>query len=122
VSGPALWAGVALLSGAGALARYLADGALTRRARGRLPWGTAAVNLTGALALGTLAGLGTSRGVSMLLGTALVGSYTTFSTWMLETMLLAEDGRDRAALANVAGQTAAGVALAAGGWALGAAL
>jgi CrcB protein len=36
-----------------------------------------------------------------LLGTALLGAYTTFSTWMLESHRLGEDGRVRLGWANV---------------------
>jgi CrcB protein len=122
VSGPALWVWVAVLSGAGAILRFVVDAAISPRLGGRFPYGTLLVNLTGAFALGVLTGLGVSHGVSLLVGAALVGSYSTFSTWMLETLLLAEDGRSAAAAVNVLAQAAAGVALAAAGWALGAAL
>jgi CrcB protein len=36
-----------------------------------------------------------------LLGTGLLGAYTTFSTWMLESHRLGEDGRLRLGWANV---------------------
>jgi CrcB protein len=122
VSGIALWVGVVSLNGAGALARFLIDATVSRRLGGRLPMGTAVVNLSGALALGVLTGLATTHGLSLLLGTALVGSYTTFSTWLFETLMLTEDGRTAAAIANVVGQSILGLVLAAAGWALGAAL
>lgn len=122
MSGPALWLAVAALSGTGALTRFFVDAGLSPRLGGRFPFGTLAVNLTGSLALGIVTGLVTTHGLSLLLGAALVGSYTTFSTWMLETLLLTENGRNAAALANLAGQTALGLALAAAGWAIGAAL
>ena len=122
MSGPSLWAGVALLSAAGALLRYLVDTGVTLRAGGRFPAGTAVVNLSGALLLGVLTGVAADRGVSLLLGAALIGSYTTFSTLMFETLALAEDGRGRAAFANVALQTAAGIGVSALGWVVGAAL
>lgn len=122
MSGAPLWIGVALLSGIGALGRFVVDAGLTPRLGGRFPYGTLTVNLSGALALGVLTGLGTSHGLTVLPGAALIGSYTTFSTWIFETLLLTEDGRNAAALVNLLGQTAAGIALAAAGWALGAAL
>lgn len=122
MSGPMLWAGVLAFSGAGALARFLVDAAISPRAGGRLPWGTMVVNLTGAFALGVVTGLALRHGTSLLFGTALLGSYTTFSTWMLETLLLTEDGRHTSAAVNVLAQTAAGIVLAAAGWGLGAAL
>jgi len=122
VSGPALWAAVLVFSGAGALARFLLDATISPRLAGRLPWGTLVVNLTGTFALGVVTGLSLRHDTGLLLGTALLGSYTTFSTWMLESLLLTEDGRNGTAVANVIAQTAAGIALAAAGWGLGAAL
>lgn len=122
MSGAVLWIGVLLLSGSGALARFWVDSAVSPRLGGRLPYGTLAVNLSGAFALGVVTGLGVAHGLALLVGTALLGSYTTFSTWMLETLLLTEDGRNRAAVVNLLAQTAAGIALAALGWWLGAAL
>ena len=50
------------------------------------------VNLTGAALLGLLVGLGFTGDRLLLAGTATLGSYTTFSTWMLETQRLVEDG------------------------------
>ena len=60
-----------------------------------------AVNLSGALVLGFLSGLTLSPHLALLAGTAFVGSYTTFSTWMLETQRLAEERQLRPALANI---------------------
>ena len=122
MSGAGLWAAVAGLSAAGAVARYLVDALVTARSRRSLPLGTAVVNLSGAFALGVVTGLGAGHGVTLLMGTALVGSYTTFSTWMLEALTLAETGRGRAAAVTVLGQAATGVPLAALGWWLGASL
>ena len=77
------------------------------------PVGTLAVNLSGAVILGLLTGLALDHGQALLAGTAAVGSYTTFSTWMLETQRLAEERQHGKALANVALSLAAGVAAAA---------
>jgi CrcB protein len=120
VSGPALWAGIAAASALGAVLRFWLDGLVSRRVAGRLPAGTLAVNLSGAVALGLLAGAGVGHGAYAILGVGLVGSYTTFSTWMLESLWLAEDGRSGIAAANVALQLALGLAAAAGGFAIGA--
>jgi CrcB protein len=117
-----VWVGVALLGGIGALARFLLDGAVSRRAGGAFPWGTLAVNLSGALVLGLLVGLTLDDDALLLAGTALLGSYTTFSTWMFESHRLAEDGRGPAAGANLAGSLLLGLAGAALGRALGRAL
>ena len=122
VSGPALWTGIAGASALGAVLRFWLDGLVSRRVAGRLPAGTAVVNLSGAVVLGLLAGAGVGGSAYAVLGVGLVGSYTTFSTWMLESLWLAEDGRSGAAAANVALQLGLGLAAAAGGWAIGAAL
>lgn len=45
-------------------------------------------------------------------GTAFVGAYTTFSTWMLETQRLGEERQLRAALANIVVSVALGGAAA----------
>jgi fluoride exporter len=57
----------------------------------------------------------------LLTGAATLGSYTTFSTWMLESHRLAEDGELGLAAANLVVSLLAGVAAAAAGWALGSA-
>jgi len=49
----------------------------------------------------------------LLAGTATVGSYTTFSTWMLETQRLTEERQHSKAAVNVAASLAAGMAAAA---------
>ena len=66
-----------------------------------MPYGTLVVNVTGAFALGLL-------GNNFVLGTGFVGAYTTFSTWMLESHGLSR----RAALANILGSLALGLAAA----------
>jgi CrcB protein len=93
--------GIGLLGGAGAIGRFLLDAAVTARAGGRFPWGTLAVNLSGALALGVLVGAAASGDGLRLAGTGLLGAYTTFSTWVFESHRLAEDGRLRLGLANL---------------------
>jgi CrcB protein len=97
----AVWVGIALLGGCGAVARFGLTLAITDRLRPRLPLGTLAVNLSGAFLLGVLAGSAAGDDARLLLGAAAIGSYTTFSTWMLETQRLGERGRRRAAVANV---------------------
>jgi CrcB protein len=119
---PAVWAGVAVLGGAGALARFHLDAFVQLRTGTEFPFGTLAVNLVGSLVLGVLAGASVGGDALLLAGTALIGSFTTFSTWMLETERLAEDGERRVALANLVVPLVAGLAAAAGGWAIGAAL
>jgi CrcB protein len=117
-----VWAGVVALGGCGAVLRFLVDGAVSARLGRSFPWGILLVNVSGAAALGLLGGLALDRTAALLAGTALLGSYTTFSTWMADTHRLGEDRRVGAAVVNVASSLVAGVAAAALGHALGAAL
>jgi CrcB protein len=112
------WVGVGVLGGLGAVLRFLLDGAVGSRSRVDLPVGTLAVNVSGALLLGVVAGSGLDGDALLLAGTATLGSYTTFSTWMLETHRLAEDGRSYAAVVNVVVSVALGLAAVAMGRAL----
>lgn len=110
------WVAVALVGGVGALARFWVDGAVSRRIggwSGGFPVGTLAVNLTGAVALGALVGAGLHGDARLIAGTGLLGSYTTFSTWMLESHRLGEDGRRLALAANLGLSLALGLAAAA---------
>ena len=100
---------VGLLGGAGAVARFVLDDAVSSRLNGDFPSGTLAVNLSGSLLLGVLAGAGLDREADQLLAVGLLGSYTTFSTWMLESHRLGEDGRLLLAAANLAGSLVLGV-------------
>jgi fluoride exporter len=96
-----IWVGVVLAGGVGAVLRFLVDRAVARRAARSFPFGTLAVNISGAALLGLLGGLALSRHAALLAGTAFVGSYTTFSTWMLETQRLSEERQVRNAVANI---------------------
>ena len=115
-------AGVGLLGGAGAIARFLLDGAVASRVASAFPFGTLAVNLTGALALGVLHGAGVGGDALRLAGTGLIGAYTTFSTWELESHRLGEAGRLRLGAVNVLVSVALGLACVWLGDRLGAAL
>ena len=115
----ALWLAVGVLGGLGALARFLLDALVSSAGGARFPLGTLLVNLSGALALGLLVGLALSGDAYLLTGTAVIGSYTTFSTWMLESYRLAEDGLRWLLWANVALSLVLGVGAAALGRLLG---
>lgn len=108
-----IWVGVVLAGGVGAVLRFLVDGAVGRRMAKSFPFGTLAVNISGATLLGLLGALSLNRYAALLAGTAFVGSYTTFSTWMLETQRLDEERQHGKALANVILSLVAGVAAAA---------
>lgn len=115
------WAGLVVLGGTGAVLRFQIDDWVGRRLGGELPWGTFAVNVAGTFALGLLTGARVADGVLFVVGTGLLGSYTTFSTWMFETHRLAEDGESGNAWLNVVLSLAAGLGAAALGWWIGSA-
>ena len=114
--------GVGVLGGIGAIARFVFDGAVSDRAGRGFPFGTLAVNLTGAFALGTLGALALGADADRLIGTGLIGAYTTFSTWALESHRLGEGGRAGLGALNLIGSLALGLAAAWLGQRLGAAL
>jgi CrcB protein len=116
------WVGVGVLAMAGALARYTVGTAVQQRARSPFPAGTLAINTSGSLALGILAGAGLAGWPLRLAGAALLGSYTTFSTWIVDSGELLQRGARREAALNVVGSLALGLAAVALGWALGTAL
>jgi CrcB protein len=105
---------VALGGAAGAVARYVVDGWVSERTGGTFPWGTLAVNLTGSFVLGLLFALAIEgnvlpagiRGPVMI---GFIGAYTTFSTLMLESWRLWEDGAAGLALANAGGSAVLGL-------------
>jgi CrcB protein len=113
-----LW--VAAGGAVGSVLRYLISDALDRRAA---PWGTILVNLLGSLALGVLVGWFARRGadsvIRIAVGVGLLGGFTTFSSWAVETIALWDAGKITAAVTNVvvslvAGLLAAGIGLAVG--------
>jgi CrcB protein len=96
----AVLCGIGLVGGLGAIARFLLDGAVEGRAGRTFPWGTLTVNLTGSIALGLLVGAAVDGDAYRLAGTGLVGAFTTFSTWALESHRLGEDGQLRLGILN----------------------
>ena len=118
---------VALGAAGGAPARWWVDRAVTRAldrrgTGGGLPWGTLTVNVVGSLLLGIVAGLTVRLGtdvVALLVGTGFCGAFTTFSTFAVETVRLADAGRGRDAALHVVGSVVLGLAVAAAGFAAG---
>jgi CrcB protein len=105
---------VALAGAAGAVARYLVDDAVSRRAR--TPAGTLVVNITGCLLLGLVVGR-TTGNARAVLGTGFLGAYTTFSAYAVQVVALAASERTKAASYAI-GSILAGTAAAAVGVAL----
>ena len=113
------WATVALLGALGALARFEAGARIARLRPGDFPWGTFAINLSGGFALGVLVGLEVADAPRLTIGVGMLGSYTTFSTWMVEAQRLGEDGEWALMWLYLLGSMGAGLAAAGGGWLLG---
>jgi CrcB protein len=116
----AVWIAVAGLGAVGSIARFAVYALLRAGSLRALPLATLAVNTSGSLVLGLLSGLAVHGTALVLAGTATLGSYTTFSTWMLESYGLAEDVAVRAAIINVALSLIIGLGAAAAGHAIGA--
>jgi CrcB protein len=91
------------------VARALLTHFINVRAGRAFPYGTLAVNLSGAIVLGVIAGSGLSGDALRIVGIGLVGAYTTFSTWMLETQHANALGHRGRAIANIAVSVAAGL-------------
>src|SRR5262249_18513688 len=104
--------GIALFGGAGAVGRFLLDGAVTAWVGRAFPYGTLAVNLTGALTLGLLHGAGVGGDVLRLVGGGVLGADTTLHTRTFGSHRRAEDGRLRHGAVNLGVSLVLGVACA----------
>ena len=108
---------VALAGGVGAATRLLVDGVITGRTSGRLPWGTAVINVVGSFLLGLV--VATDPRGAAIMGTGFLGGFTTFSTASFETARLALDRRSWSAAGYGLGVLALAVGAASAGFALG---
>jgi CrcB protein len=95
------WIAVGLLGGVAAAARFAIDAEVATRAQSPFPLGILAVNLAGALALGVVAGAALHGEALVIVAGGGIGSFTTFSTWILDSHRLREDGLARAAWLNI---------------------
>ena len=107
-----MWTAVPLIGGTGSVLRFLVDRTVAERFARAFPLGTLTVNITGAAILGIFTGLALAGDAALLAGTAAVGSYTTFSTWMLETRLLTAERQLWIAATNILASVILGVAAA----------
>ena len=121
-----LFVEVAVAGGIGAALRFVVDGLVRSKARSLFPWGTAIINMTGSLILGILTGLTVSAVLPapwvLVLGTGIMGGYTTFSTASIETVRLLQEREYVMALTNGLGVLVACVAFGFGGLWLGSAV
>ncbi|WP_413601663.1 fluoride efflux transporter FluC [Curtobacterium sp. Curtsp57] len=113
---------VAVSGGVGAALRFLLDGLVKARISG-FPLGTVVINVSGSLVLGLLTGLGQAGTLALpavaILGTGMMGGYTTFSTASVETVQLLRSGKTRLAVLNGLGMLVVSVGAAALGLLLG---
>jgi CrcB protein len=98
---------VALGGAIGSVGRYLLAGWVGRQLGAEFPWGTLAVNVIGGLAMGLLIEVtaqswSVSPAIRAFLAVGVLGGFTTFSAFSLETVALFERGEHAAALAYVA--------------------
>ncbi|HEX4668822.1 MAG TPA: fluoride efflux transporter CrcB [Solirubrobacterales bacterium] len=111
------WIAVGLFGGIAAAARFAIDAEIAARANSEFPLGILAVNLSGALALGLVAGLALRGEALVIVAGGGIGSFTTFSTWILDSHRLDAAGHARLAWLNIAVSLAGGfAAVALGHW------
>ena len=92
----------------GGLARYVVSGIVARRFGETFPWGTLLINVTGAFLIGIFGARGT-HDASLLAQpapwlfavTGFLGCYTTVSSFSLQTLILAHEGKVRSAIGNI---------------------
>ena len=97
----------------GAVSRYAVGLAIERRALD-----TAVVNVAGSFLLGALVGFDLPGRAALALGVGFCGAFTTFSSFAVETVRLAEDEGVGPAAANAAGTLVVALAAALAGTAL----
>jgi fluoride exporter len=118
-----LWAYVAIGGAIGSVARHEVGKAIARVSPTRvMPYATGVVNLAGCFVIGLLAGLIASQRITMspdlraFVFVGILGGFTTFSSFGLDTFSLAHGGRPAAAVVNVLVQVVAGCLLVAAGY------
>lgn len=107
---------IALGGALGSLARYSASGFAQQKYGGVFPVGTLTVNLAGSFLIGLLWGLAENStlnpNVRTFLFVGILGGFTTFSTFSLETLNLLRDGEFKLALVNILLNNVVGIVLA----------
>lgn len=104
----ALW--VALGSALGGVARYWCSGLVARAVGETFPWGTLMVNVVGSFLIGLIAAISGTDGrfiipveARQFMMVGILGGFTTFSSFSLQTLTLARDGEWLLAGANIVG-------------------
>jgi CrcB protein len=100
---------IAAGSALGGVARFWLSGFIAERVGETFPWGTLVVNVTGSFAIGCFATLTGPEGrwlaspaLRQFFMLGFCGGYTTFSSFSLQTLSLAQEGEWFRAFANVA--------------------
>lgn len=118
-----LLAMVAVAGAVGAVLRYLVDRTVQARTESDFPMGTLVVNLSGAAVLGLLTGAAIHHHLAnewvTVLGTGMIGAYTTFSTFAFDVRRLLTEDAPASALVDVGASLLAGLGAAAAGLAIG---
>ena len=118
-------ASVAVMGALGALSRWGLGRLVQAAIPGSFPWGTLAANALGCLVLGMITGISSALLPDHLrvpIATGFLGSFTTFSTFSVESVRLVEQGSYGLAAGNVVGSLVVGLVFAAIGLSLGRAL
>jgi fluoride exporter len=111
------WIAVGLLGGLAAAARFAIDAEIAAHADSEFPRGILVVNLAGALVLGIVAGAALHGEALVIVAGGGIGSFTTFSTWILDSHRLGEADHARLAWLNIGVSLVAGfAAVAFGHW------
>lgn len=97
----------------GAALRFLISTRVSQSLGGGFPWGTFFVNVVGCLLIGFLSGLFMTKpfhpSAGLLMITGVLGGFTTFSSFSLETFTLISSGRVIAAMIYVGSSVVIGV-------------
>lgn len=118
-----IWLGVAVGSAFGGVVRYAVIDLVTAMADPRFPWGTLVVNISGSLLIGMLGAVASpesrvalSPALRHTLMGGVLGGFTTFSSFSLQTLALVQTGELGAALLNVLLSVTLCIGACAGGW------
>ena len=110
------WLAVGIGGALGSIARHAVNVTVNRLLGGPVPYATAIVNIVGCFVIGLLAGLIASTSLRVgdttraFVFVGVLGGFTTFSSFGLDTLVLVRGGAVGTAVANVAIQVGVGLA------------
>jgi fluoride exporter len=119
-----MWLAVGIGGALGSMARHGVNVAVTRVAGQAVPYATAVVNLVGCLVIGLLAGSVATQALRFSTTTrafvfvGILGGFTTFSSFGLDTFVLVQEGQHSRAVWNVLIQVGGGLAAVFAGYAI----